>query len=349
MRSAPIWLSLVLALPVPVSDRVRTNSDRHSQRLGNGPDGALVSGADVTLDNSLTGSHNAATTEPTGGIHFQQCTLWLLHFARKGRGLPNLRSKRQVFAQTFRLLLNVKTEHCRVSESISVQTADALVQSDASGTQTTVDESFIRRTPGASGNRQLQKVIATTAGWRAENDGLLHVRGVDDGILYVIDGVPVTDRLDVVSGNAFDTETIRSLNVITGSIPAEFGGRSGAVVTIQSKSTMGDAVYRRLRCWRWQASARLSSTRPLGEGSDSKEKLGFLVNAFGNRSRRFLDPVDPGNFNNRGGALGFHRQNRLAPNRRRPHPVYLSQLTEATFTSRTIPNRSKPANGSVRS
>ena len=33
-------------------------------------------------------------------------------------------------------------------------------------------------------------------GWATEDNGLLHSRGVDDGFLYVVDGVPVYERLD---------------------------------------------------------------------------------------------------------------------------------------------------------
>ena len=57
-----------------------------------------------------------------------------------------------------------------------------------------------------------------------ENDGLLHVRGVDDGVLYVVDGIPIMDRVDALTGTAPDLNAIRSLNVMTGGIPAEFGG-----------------------------------------------------------------------------------------------------------------------------
>jgi outer membrane receptor protein involved in Fe transport len=41
-------------------------------------------------------------------------------------------------------------------------------------------------------------------------------------------------------------------------------------------------------------------------GGGLTEKIGLTVNFFGKQSGRFLDPVDPGNFNNRGGTLGLH-------------------------------------------
>jgi hypothetical protein len=181
-----------------------------------------------------------------------------------------------------------------------VRADEGIVRPDSSGTETTVDESFIRRLPDASRGRGLQRVIATAPGFRTENDGLLHVRGVDDGILYVVDGVPVTDRLDVLSGNSYGTEMIRSLDIITGNIPAEFGGRSGAVVTIQSKSLMGMPLTGSLSVGGGNFRAGEVSA---SVGGSFKRKFGFFVTSSGSRSKRFLDPVDPRNFNNRGGTL----------------------------------------------
>jgi hypothetical protein len=58
----------------------------------------------------------------------------------------------------------------------------------------------------------------------------MHIRGVDDGTLYVVGGVPTPDRVDGLFAGSFNTDAITSLDVITGNIPAEFGDRSGAVV-----------------------------------------------------------------------------------------------------------------------
>src|SRR5262249_56845953 len=89
----------------------------------------------------------------------------------------------------------------------------------------------------------VQELIATTPGMATENNGLVHIRGVDDGALYVVDGIPITDRLDAVSASSFDTDTINTLQVITGNVPAEFGGRNGGVVIIQPKSGIGGNAY----------------------------------------------------------------------------------------------------------
>lgn len=263
------------------------------------PSGALLSRAAVTLDNSLTGFHTSATTAENGEYLFDNVPFGSYVLRANMHGFQSTAQSVSV-RSNIPVTVNVKLGIAGVTESVSVVADEPLVQPDSSRTETTVDESFIRRQPGVAGGRRLQNVIATTPGWRTENDGLLHIRGVDDGILYVVDGVPVTDRQDVVSGNSYDTEMIRSLDVITGNIPAEFGGRSGAVVAVQSKSMIGMPLTGSFGIGAGSfRAADLNAT--LGTGF--KQKGGFLVSASGNRSTRFLDPVDPGNFNNRGGAL----------------------------------------------
>ena len=61
------------------------------------------------------------------------------------------------------------------------------------------------RVPARTRSRGLQDAVATLPGWATEDNGLLHSRGVDDGFLYVIDGVPVYERIDQLFGIAPDT------------------------------------------------------------------------------------------------------------------------------------------------
>ncbi|HEY0431670.1 MAG TPA: TonB-dependent receptor, partial [Pyrinomonadaceae bacterium] len=266
------------------------------------PSGAFVSRVEVTLDNSLTGFHASAITGEQGDYFFDNVPFGSYVLRANTIGFQSARQTLSI-RSNIPLVTNVQLGLAGISETVSVVADEPLVQPDSSSSATTVDESFIRRLPGAADGKQLQNVIATTPGWRTENDGLLHVRGVDDGILYVVDGVPVTDRQDVVSGNSYDTEMIRSLDVITGSIPAEFGGRSGAVVAVQSKSMIGEPLTGSFGVGGGSFhSAGLSATL----GGNIRKKAGFFLSAAGNRSGRFLDPVDPANFNNRGGALRFN-------------------------------------------
>jgi hypothetical protein len=261
------------------------------------PNGAVVRGAQVTLDNRLTGFRNNSMTGEEGTYTFNEVPFGSYSVTVKLAGFEQTTRAVNV-ASNIPAVIDVSLSIVLTNASVDVQADNPLVSADSSSTQTVIDETFIQRLPKRG--QQLQDVIATTAGWRTENDGLLHIRGVDDGTLFIFDGVPVVDRLDKVFGSAYDAEEIRSLNVITGNVPAEFGGRSGAVVTVQSKSMIGQPLTGGL-----SLSGGSFSTVQLDAnlGGTLNKKIGFFVSGGGNRSQRFLDPVDPGNFNNRGGVL----------------------------------------------
>lgn len=171
-------------------------------------------------------------------------------------------------------------------------------ESPAVASRATLSGDAIRQAPARLGSRALQQALATMPGWSSEDNGLLHVRGVDDGVLFVEDGVPVYDRIDPVFGIAPAAAAIGSLNVITGYIPAEHGLKAGAVVEVQSA--------RRQDAWSALGSVGGGSNDTTGTqltaGGPLGARVGLGLDLAAERSSRFLDPVHPDNLHNRGGA-----------------------------------------------
>src|SRR5439155_9898066 len=118
-------------------------------------------------------------------------------------------------------------------------------------------------------------------------------------VLYVLDGIPIVDRIDPRFATAPNLEMIRSMEVITGNIPAEYGNRLGAVVAIQPKSGIDTPLFGAVRAG---AGSFHSGEVALESGGRITSRLGFFLAAAANRSRRWLDPPDAGNFGNRGGS-----------------------------------------------
>ena len=187
------------------------------------------------------------------------------------------------------------------AEGTEVTVRPSVMQADTTRTDVVLDENIIKLAPSVVRRDQLQSVVSTTPGWNTENDGLMHIRGVDDGTLYVVNGIPTPDRVDGVFAGSFNTDAITSLDIVTGNIPAEFGNRSGAVVIIQPKSGL---------------NAPLNGSVSVGRGSfDSKDlsaavggglkNFGVFVAGSAHDSDRFLDSVDPRNFHNSGGEASI--------------------------------------------
>jgi outer membrane receptor protein involved in Fe transport len=274
------------------------------------PTGAAVGDAGVWLTNAITGEKVEAMTDGAGGFVFNNVPFnrYMLRVEAKGFA-P--KSRQITVNSNLPLELSVGLSVAVASEQIIVAARENLVDPGSASSSTTMAANFIGRVPRVNRGRQLQELIATAPGMATENNGMLHVRGVDDGVLYVLDGVPVADRLDSLSASSFDTDTINSLQVITGGIPAEFGGRNAAVVIVQPKSGIDQGFAGGLR-----AGAGGYRTRDIAAafGGGLGKGFGFFANAATNRSDRFLDPVDPRNFNNGGGAVNLNLRADWRPN-----------------------------------
>jgi hypothetical protein len=261
--------------------------------------GAVLADAKVTLENPLTGSNQIAGTDNRGAFIFNNVPFALYNLRVEAVGFQaSLQSV--TVRSNLPVKLAIKLSVAGQNDSLTVTNRQGLVEKDSASTEIKLEDNFIARLPGASRSRGLQGLLATAPGWMTENNGLLHIRGVDDGILFVVDGIPTVDRVDSLFAGSPDQEMIRSIDIITGNLAAEFGGRSGAVVTIQPKSGIDSF-------WRGSVSSGIGSfnTKELSGsfGGAINPKVGIFANFSANRSNRFLDPVDEGNFNNRGGAL----------------------------------------------
>ena len=263
------------------------------------PSGASVSKAQVSIENPLSGRLTQVTTDDHGEFRVENVPYgaYVLRVSASGFSSVakpiNIRSNVAVRIALALTIAPAGTE-------VTVQALSS-VAAETPRTETVIDESYIKLTPSVVRRDQLQALISTAPGWNTENNGLMHIRGVDDGTLYVVGGVPTPDRVDGVFAGSFNTDAITSLDVITGNIPAEFGDRSGAVVLVQPKSGIGNPLNGTLSLGAGSFDSRDLSTTVGGGPRD----WGIFFAGSGHHSDRFLDPVNPRNFNNRGGDVSL--------------------------------------------
>lgn len=258
-----------------------------------GPDGAPAD-ATVTLLDAL-GTPLASVAARAG----------VFHLANVAPGSYSLRADAPPFTATIHALSVSAALPLHVELRLSASAAEQIiVRGDAAqpgsiATRITLAGDAVRRAPARLRSRGLQDAIATAPGWATEDNGLMHVRGVDDGFLYVIDGVPVYERLDAVFGVAPDPALIDSVNVLVGYVPPEFGLKSGGVIEVRTAATHAE---------RWSgaidAGGGSDATRDASivAGGPIGRTLALTIGGAGQASHRFLDPVHPDNLHNGGGA-----------------------------------------------
>lgn len=293
--------------------------------------GAVVSGARVRLFRSISGDTRETRTDGAGRFVFDNVAFDLYSLAIEGAGFRRVQRAVGVRSNV-PVVVDESLDPAGVAESVSIAPEVALVDPTSTSTESRADERLLERSVGSTGTGAVQRILATMAGWTHENDGLVHPRGVDDGALYVIDGVPLSDRADLTSAPALDPAAIRSLTVFTGGFPAEFGGRSGAVVLVEPRSgidrPLGGSVAAGAGGFR---SGEIAGT----VGGRIGRRIGVFGAGSVARSDRFLDPPDPGSFNNRGGDANLFGRVDLHPTER---DVVIASGS-ADGTDLRVPNR----------
>lgn len=295
-----ILLLLILGAALFVPARAQIQNGAVSGVVSD-PTGALIANAVVRLDHSIAGLRHQAVTGNAGEFAFNNVPFDHYTLRVTAGGFEAV-SHPVVVRSNLPIKVEIKLTVAGSKASLEVSAQEDLVDRDSSSSATAIGEYAVRRAPRINRNRMLQELVATGPGSATENNGLVHVRGVDDGILYVVDGIPIVDRLDAVSASPLDTDTINSMQVITGNIPAEFGGRSAAVVIIHPKSGIDSPV---VGDFTLGAGDFRTDEIAAGIGGRLKHNVGFYFNGATHRSDRFLDPVDLRNFNNHGGGVNL--------------------------------------------
>lgn len=102
----------------------------------------------------------------------------------------------------------------------------------------TIDQHQITTTPGGQ-NAAFNQILLRVPGVVLDSYGEVHVRGEHGGLTYRINGVLLPEGLNGF-GQELDTRIIQSVDLLTGTLPAQFGFRTAGVVDVTTKT--GDSL-----------------------------------------------------------------------------------------------------------
>ncbi|MBS1817875.1 MAG: TonB-dependent receptor [Acidobacteria bacterium] len=179
--------------------------------------------------------------------------------------------------------------------------ADALLETSSTGSHVDLGANLIDQLPSATPSKALSAMLLSAPGFIPSQNGRIHVRGSHGQIQYVVDGVPMTDEYTEAFANPLDPRYVKSAAVMTGGIPAEYGGKLAAVVDITSKSGLDDP-----RKARGEASVNVGRFGAVDGGATVGGRItpniGYFLSAGANRTDRYLDPPTRDNLHNSGDA-----------------------------------------------
>lgn len=188
-----------------------------------------------------------------------------------------------------------------VTTQVQVNDSATLVDPSRTGTIYTVGRQTISEQSAPQPGRDLLDLVADQPGWLLEANGVLHPRGSEYDVQYVVDGLPLTQNRSPAFAPSFDADEVESLRVITANYPAEYGRKLGGVVELTTQKDVPAGLHGQLN-----AGGGSFSTADSSAGiSFIRGENRFSASADGFHTDRYLDPPVLQNFTNRGKAAGF--------------------------------------------
>ncbi len=252
--------------------------------------GAVVTGAQVTLQHPASGYRQATTTDGLGLFHFRNVPFSSYHLSVTASGFAPQAQDVEVHSAV-PVTPQISLRVAGGSTTVNVQETDAgdLVENDPNF-HTGVDRSLFDKLPLDSPSSPVSSLVTlATPGVVADSNGLFHGIGDHAENSFSVDGQPITDQQSKVFSNQIPADSIQSLEVISGAPPAEFGDKTSLVIKVTTRSGLGEKHPTGSITTSYGTFGTSTADFNLAVGS---QKFGNFISASGLNTGRFLDPPE---------------------------------------------------------
>lgn len=188
-----------------------------------------------------------------------------------------------------------------VATQVKVSDSATLLDPSQTGTVYPIGrQSLGERVPTQPG-RGLSDLVDDLPGWLYEANGVLHPRGSEYDVQYVIDGLPITENRSPAFAPSLDADAVDSMRVLTANYPAEYGRKLGGVIEVMTEKNVPSGLHGQLDVIGGSFGAANGSARV----SYSHRNDRFSVSGDAFHTERYLDPPVLANYTNRASAGGF--------------------------------------------
>jgi len=301
-----LWLLLLTSLAVPAS----AQTTAVLQGVALDEDGGALPGASVELLRPTTGFASRTVTGPDGRFTIANVPLGRYELVV---GVDGFRTERRAVdaLSTVPVDLAITLAIETLASTVTVTPVAPLVDDVSGGTRHQLGSQRIETLPAAVGSRGIEAVLATFPGFAVNANGAIHPRGAHNQMTYLIDGLPVSDQLTGAFANALDAGIVHSVELMTGHIPAEFGGKVSGVAVVTTRS--GAGVGRPVAGDVTVSGAGFGTSQLAAQAGGGTAAAGYFVSGTLMRTSRFLDQITRDNLHNDGGFGRFFGRGDLSP------------------------------------
>jgi len=250
------------------------------------PTGAVVVGAQVKIQNPVSGYSQTAVADSVGQFHFRNVPFNPYHLSVTAGGFASQAQDVSV-RSSVPVTANVQLQLTGAQQTVTVEaSAEDLIERDPTA-HTDIDSSLIKTLPAESVSSGLSSIITLgTPSVTADSNGLFHPLGEHAETTFTIDGQPISDQQSRTFSNQVSSNTVQSMEVISGVPPAEFGDKASLTVRTVSKSGLG--IPRMFGSISAGYASFGTSDGNISWGAGN-EKFGNFISLDDTNSGRFLD------------------------------------------------------------
>jgi hypothetical protein len=260
------------------------------------PSGAVIPAAAVHLTNEVSGLDRTLRTDALGQFDFSNVPFNPYRITVDAKGFDSSSQSieiRSVVGVNLKLVLQV----AGASQTVTVEASGDLVETDPTF-HTDVDRDLFVKVPMESESSGLSSLVTlSTPGVAADSNGLFHGLGDHASNSFSVDGQSITDQQSKVFSNQIPSNSIQSMEVISGAPPAEYGGKTSLVIVATTRSGQGVTKPTGSISSSYGSFGSAAGGFDLSYGGN---KWGNFIEADGLNSGRFLDPPEFQVFHDKG-------------------------------------------------
>ncbi len=201
--------------------------------------GAPVPSVTVELSNAVSGFTLGTRTGTDGSFLINNIAPNTYRLATSLSGFQT-QTRDLAIRSAVPIILNIQLEIAGQQTSVTVEAAGGNLVENKVTASDTVDRQLLAELPATSADSGLNDaIIYTTPGVAADSNGFFHPLGDHAQVTYVIDGQPISDQRNKVFSTSIPANAIQSMEVVSGSPPAEYGDKTSLVINAMTRSGLG--------------------------------------------------------------------------------------------------------------
>src|SRR5271168_2418898 len=266
------------------------------------PSGAAVTKATVEIRDVVSGYERTTNTAADGSFRFANVPFNGYHMTVTAVGFAAYSQDVEVRASVpVKVDVGVKIGTNATTVTVESNGGD-LVENDSTF-HTDVDRDLFKNVPLESASSEVSSLVTlTTPGVAADSNGLFHGLGDHASNSFSVDNQPITDQQSKVFSNQIPSDSIQSMEVISGAPPAEFGGKTSLVIVVTTRSGLGVSPPHGQVTTSYGSFGSASAGFDLAYGGNN---WGNYISGSGLNTGRFLDGPEFSVMHDRGNEENF--------------------------------------------